>query len=84
MSHEDDPEFKHPGIKVDFETASILEEICDADDDIEALAKIIERHPAKFDVDSLASYAKAIGKQDDPQIRALIQAVRQRIDDPKP
>ena len=84
MSDENEPPFKDSGIRVDFETASILQEIEDADDDVNALAKIAERHPDKFNADSLEAYAKAIGKQDDPEIKALIQAVREGIGGPKP
>ena len=67
-------------LRIDEETDAMLEAIFDAEtDDPRELVKI-----AKIDPDLFAAWAKANGKQDDPDVKAIIQAARERKEGPCP
>ena len=85
MNDDEKNRLTRPAIQVDFETAALLEALEDEEaDDIDAVAKAVELYPDKFSPDSLMAYAKLVGKQDDPQMKALIQAARERRGGPAP
>jgi hypothetical protein len=79
VSKEEQPLPGQPEITIDAETAAMLQAIENAGDDVHELAEI-----ARLDPDLLAAYAKATGQQDDPEVKALIQAARERMSGPTP
>jgi hypothetical protein len=69
-----------PEIELDEETDAVLQAIIeDASDDVHGLVEI-----ADIDPDAFAAFMKATGKQDDPTAKALLQAARDRKNEPKP
>jgi len=68
-------------IELDEETDALFEAIGDAGDDA-SVGKLVEI--ADIDPDAFAAFMKATGKQDDPTAKALLQAARDRRNEPKP
>lgn len=66
-------------IVLDDETDSLFEAIVDAGDDVRELVEIADIEP-----DAFAAFIKATGKQDDPTAKALLQAARDRKNEPRP
>lgn len=67
-------------MSIDDETVDMLEALFEAEtDDPKELVKIVKIDPDLFD-----AWAKAHGKQDDPNVKAIIKAARERLQGPSP
>lgn len=67
-------------ISVDVITAALLQAIANVpENDVDKLIELAHVDPKDF-----ADFAKAIGQQDRPEVKAIIQAAKRRANKPRP